>query len=183
VAPRARLTHRPDDGGSKDLWNVGKLLPDYTVLQPRRQSLRTHRRENLKSYAFYFISERTVDLNDTCISCRTCFWNNNHYYLLDIYWLKFNFELNLSWAWNWSYQNGIRPTTFKVLLHNSCTKCHRNSLSGLGCEICTQTNFPIKRFLQYLQTKSTSMWVPTAIIPKVAFEWLAFLLPFRESPG
>jgi hypothetical protein len=28
---------RPDDGGSKDLWNVGKLLPDYTVLQPRRQ--------------------------------------------------------------------------------------------------------------------------------------------------
>jgi hypothetical protein len=29
--------HRPDDGGSKDLWNVVKLLPDYTVLQPRRQ--------------------------------------------------------------------------------------------------------------------------------------------------
>jgi hypothetical protein len=28
---------RPDDGGSKDLWNVGKLLPEYTVLQPRRQ--------------------------------------------------------------------------------------------------------------------------------------------------
>jgi hypothetical protein len=35
--PRARLTHRPDDGGSKDLWNVGELLPDYTALQPRRQ--------------------------------------------------------------------------------------------------------------------------------------------------
>jgi hypothetical protein len=33
VAPMSR----PDDGGSKDLWNVGKLLPDYTVLQPRRQ--------------------------------------------------------------------------------------------------------------------------------------------------
>jgi hypothetical protein len=27
----------PDDGGSKDLWNVGKLLPDYRALQPRRQ--------------------------------------------------------------------------------------------------------------------------------------------------
>jgi hypothetical protein len=26
-----------DDGGSKDLWNVGKILPDCTVLQPRRQ--------------------------------------------------------------------------------------------------------------------------------------------------
>jgi hypothetical protein len=35
--PRARFTHRPDDGGSKDLWNVGKLLPDYTALQPRKQ--------------------------------------------------------------------------------------------------------------------------------------------------
>jgi hypothetical protein len=29
--------HHPDDGGSKDLWNVGKLLPDYTAIQPRRQ--------------------------------------------------------------------------------------------------------------------------------------------------
>jgi hypothetical protein len=27
----------PDDGGSKDLWNAGKLLLDYTALQPRRQ--------------------------------------------------------------------------------------------------------------------------------------------------
>jgi hypothetical protein len=26
-----------DAGGSKDLWNVGKLLPDYMELQPRRQ--------------------------------------------------------------------------------------------------------------------------------------------------
>jgi hypothetical protein len=30
--------HRPDDGGSKDLWNAGILLPDYTALQPRRQT-------------------------------------------------------------------------------------------------------------------------------------------------
>jgi hypothetical protein len=28
----------PDDGGSKHLWNVDKLLPDYTAQQPRRQS-------------------------------------------------------------------------------------------------------------------------------------------------
>jgi hypothetical protein len=34
---RASSTHHPDDGGSKDLWNVGKLLPDYTELQPKRQ--------------------------------------------------------------------------------------------------------------------------------------------------
>jgi hypothetical protein len=25
------------DGDSKDLWNVGKRLPDYTPLQPKRQ--------------------------------------------------------------------------------------------------------------------------------------------------
>jgi hypothetical protein len=31
------LTETPDDGDSKDLWNVGKPLPDYMVLQPRRQ--------------------------------------------------------------------------------------------------------------------------------------------------
>jgi hypothetical protein len=31
------IKNRPDDGGSKDLWNVGKLLPDYTAQQPRRQ--------------------------------------------------------------------------------------------------------------------------------------------------
>jgi hypothetical protein len=35
--PRARLVHRPHDGGSKDLWKVSKLLPHYTALQPRRQ--------------------------------------------------------------------------------------------------------------------------------------------------
>jgi hypothetical protein len=34
---RAIFTHCPDDGGRKYLWNVGKLLPDYSVLQPRRQ--------------------------------------------------------------------------------------------------------------------------------------------------
>jgi hypothetical protein len=27
----------PDDGGSTDLWNVGKLTAVYTALQPRRQ--------------------------------------------------------------------------------------------------------------------------------------------------
>jgi hypothetical protein len=31
------LHHQPDDGGSKYLWNVGKLLVDCTALQPRRQ--------------------------------------------------------------------------------------------------------------------------------------------------
>jgi hypothetical protein len=30
-------SHRPDDGGSKHLWNVGIRPPDYTVQQPKRQ--------------------------------------------------------------------------------------------------------------------------------------------------
>jgi hypothetical protein len=29
--------HHQDDGGSKDLWNSGKLVPDYMTLQSRRQ--------------------------------------------------------------------------------------------------------------------------------------------------
>jgi hypothetical protein len=33
------LDHQGDVGGCKHLWNVGKLLPDYTAQQPRRQSL------------------------------------------------------------------------------------------------------------------------------------------------
>jgi hypothetical protein len=43
-------THRPDDGGSKHLWNVGKLLPDYTVLQPKRQQ------------SSYYHSSRDLDI-------------------------------------------------------------------------------------------------------------------------
>jgi hypothetical protein len=43
--------------GSKDLRNVGKILPDYTALQSRRSYLRTHRRENLKSYYILSSSE------------------------------------------------------------------------------------------------------------------------------
>jgi hypothetical protein len=31
------LTRRNDNGGTKHLWNVGILLPDYTAQQPRRQ--------------------------------------------------------------------------------------------------------------------------------------------------
>jgi hypothetical protein len=32
-----QITNPTDDGGSTDLWNVGKLIPVYTALQPRRQ--------------------------------------------------------------------------------------------------------------------------------------------------
>jgi hypothetical protein len=32
------VIHRPDDGGSKNLRNVGKFVPDYTAQYPRRHS-------------------------------------------------------------------------------------------------------------------------------------------------
>jgi hypothetical protein len=35
--PEDSHLHRPDEGDSKHLCNVGKLLPDYTAQQPRRQ--------------------------------------------------------------------------------------------------------------------------------------------------
>jgi hypothetical protein len=31
------VTHSPDDGGKENLWNAGKILPDYTTQQPRCQ--------------------------------------------------------------------------------------------------------------------------------------------------
>jgi hypothetical protein len=40
-----------DDEGSKHVWNVGILLPDYTAQQPRRQS---------SSWQIYFGYERSV---------------------------------------------------------------------------------------------------------------------------
>jgi hypothetical protein len=46
VAP---CSHRPDDGGNKHLWNVGKLLTTRRN-KPEDSHLLTHRRENLKSH-------------------------------------------------------------------------------------------------------------------------------------
>jgi hypothetical protein len=37
-----RAMNRPDDGGSKHLWNVGKFLSEYTAQQLRRQPSSTH---------------------------------------------------------------------------------------------------------------------------------------------
>jgi hypothetical protein len=52
-------THHPDDGGSKHLWNIGKLLPGTRSYNPEDSHLRTHCRENLKPcrdlYLFYYV--------------------------------------------------------------------------------------------------------------------------------
>jgi hypothetical protein len=41
-----RCDDRPDDGGSKHLWNVGQFLRDYTAQHPRNQYSRYHSRDN-----------------------------------------------------------------------------------------------------------------------------------------
>jgi hypothetical protein len=37
LLPQSSVIHRPDDGGNKHLWNVGKFLPDNMAQRPRRQ--------------------------------------------------------------------------------------------------------------------------------------------------
>jgi hypothetical protein len=46
---------RPDDGGSTDLWNVGKLTPVYTALQPSG-----HTRKIASSWTNSCVSSHTV---------------------------------------------------------------------------------------------------------------------------
>jgi hypothetical protein len=48
--PFALGSHRPDDGGSTYLWNVGSHSVKNTAVHPRRFWASTRRRENLKSH-------------------------------------------------------------------------------------------------------------------------------------
>jgi hypothetical protein len=72
-----RAPHRPDDGGSKDLWNVGKLLPDYTALQPRRQPSkkitallnRLHKLFKLAGYPIWLTTVFSWEADDTAGMC------------------------------------------------------------------------------------------------------------------
>jgi hypothetical protein len=50
VAP-CSLGDRPDDGGNKQFWNVGRFLPD-NMATTQKSRLHTRRCENLKSYKF-----------------------------------------------------------------------------------------------------------------------------------
>jgi hypothetical protein len=43
------LRYLPDDGGSKNLWNVGKLYQTARRYNPEDRQLHARRRENLKS--------------------------------------------------------------------------------------------------------------------------------------
>jgi hypothetical protein len=49
-----QVYHRPDDGGNKHLWNVGKLLPDYTVQHPRRVNFIFEYCRHVVKYTYLF---------------------------------------------------------------------------------------------------------------------------------
>jgi hypothetical protein len=51
----AYCLHNKDYEGSTHLWNVDLLKRDYTALYPRRPSLHSRRRKNLKSHVFWDI--------------------------------------------------------------------------------------------------------------------------------
>jgi hypothetical protein len=46
----SEVLSRPDDGDSKHLWNVCKLLPDTGHKIPEDSNLHTRRRENIKTH-------------------------------------------------------------------------------------------------------------------------------------
>jgi hypothetical protein len=79
--------HCPDDGGRKYLWNVDKLLPDYTVLQPRRHP---SSKRNLTHGKERKIICRISDLNDSDkVGIRRflrfflkVFWHEENFYLV-----------------------------------------------------------------------------------------------------
>jgi hypothetical protein len=48
---RHGVTHRPDDGGSTDLWNVGKLISVYMMLQARRQPSSAYKLSNNENHS------------------------------------------------------------------------------------------------------------------------------------
>jgi hypothetical protein len=70
----------PDDGGSKYLWNVGKLLPHNAALQPRRQpSLQypcePYFRNNLRTFFTFFSLVLSCVFSvgpQSSYSCRFC---------------------------------------------------------------------------------------------------------------
>jgi hypothetical protein len=58
---RARLTHRPDDGGSTHLWNVVDIQLRTRQYIPEDSDHHTRRRENLKSHTYHSTQHATIN--------------------------------------------------------------------------------------------------------------------------
>jgi hypothetical protein len=57
----------PDNGGSNDRQLIGKLLPDYTTQQPKRQPSSYWLHENLRSYKI-----KWTPATDTIVANKHC---------------------------------------------------------------------------------------------------------------
>jgi hypothetical protein len=55
---RLKMALRPDDEGIKQLWNVGKLLPDYTVQHLKDSYLLFH---SLSFYSYLEVQKTEED--------------------------------------------------------------------------------------------------------------------------
>jgi hypothetical protein len=69
------VTYRPDDGGSKDLWNVGKLLPDHMALQPRRQPSPLILKFTYSDTPLHFLQATTASIMTCCLKLMEIFCN------------------------------------------------------------------------------------------------------------
>jgi hypothetical protein len=56
----------PDDGGSTNLWNFGKLMPVYMALQPRRQSSVYFSSQDVNGPGVYFFRSLLILLLMAC---------------------------------------------------------------------------------------------------------------------
>jgi hypothetical protein len=79
------MTHRPDDGNSKPLWNSGQFLRDYTAWRPivivsarilTRSLFVSHNIQRTESSYFPFVDLRSKSvLRDKWVTCVSAFSN------------------------------------------------------------------------------------------------------------
>jgi hypothetical protein len=170
-----KTLYRPDDGGSKDLWNVGKLLPDYTALQPRRQPYSD-------SSHYYTVTDAAVTTSLPAFGCRfevihkTCsFSPRTESYInqslirefvipwytvcITFVWLHFSFVYDIWFERHWSLEC---PTSFYIFFlfrgfnHFVITFWSTSSdVEWLTCHIYTHKRLHWGRILHY----TSYLWI------------------------
>jgi hypothetical protein len=116
-----------DDGGSKHLWNVGKLLPDYTAQQPRRQPSSYSPPWEFKNPTTFF---RTIVLKYPTKCLRATRISQWHGHLLNVPWVTPRSDNTLArWQTDYcvrTYSTHVLPSLWQRLLWLSCRKTSDN---------------------------------------------------------
>jgi hypothetical protein len=122
------FSHRPDDGGSKHLWNFCKFLLDYTVQHSRRQP---------SSYTMFFqnINFWTVTTNRYCWWVYVCLLNQRtrSATYLEMYPMSFV-------AWSSSTSPWTGKKTYKYH-QNVLVRLYHESLTSNGIAVPDDRNF------------------------------------------